>query len=209
MTIVVIASVFYFAQNDKVIVMQNETKDLKVGKVAPESPVEIEIVSKKSEKSQEIVQNTKIKIAQIEEIKVDISNWKTYTSKKYGFSVKYPEEWEAQISSEVGDVAILLAKNSINYIKFYPNGGGVSASERPYLPKKYNIKINNLVAFVSEWEPKSGQSNFEYKYIHNDTVAVFNFDTGIWNNDAYIKTMYDDESKSVVYEILNTVEFIE
>ena len=77
----IIASVFLFAQSEKEEIAQNA----KITTITPELPKQV--VTEIGE-VEEVVQS---EVVQNEEVKIDTSNWKTYTNKEYGFSVKYPK----------------------------------------------------------------------------------------------------------------------
>lgn len=48
---------------------------------------------------------------------VDTSNWKTHKNEKYGFEVKYPADWNAELSDEKTEIKYVVEKETERTVK--------------------------------------------------------------------------------------------
>jgi len=84
---------------------------------------------------------------------IDTSNWKTYTNDEYGFSIKYPSDWENIPEVKISSVGLVSSIASPEMIKARNDNSGMYRNdiEVYYFPKisdELNNKLNN-------WNAKS------------------------------------------------------
>jgi hypothetical protein len=156
------------------------------------------------------------KPTQAELDKIDISTWKTYTNKDYGYEIKYPSDWSI-ITREDSQVNFLAPETP----KFDPHEPGegnigitmqnIEGSQIPDLPSQYSsekiIKMDGNNANLYEGVP-GGQDASTPSFVFVSTYLVkdkkeldFIFADDIANKK-------DDKYIATYYRMLDTFKFV-
>ena len=159
---------------------------------------------------------------QVEELKtenIDTSNWKEYCNQKYGFCVKYPEEWEVKIGDN--EVVSIFPENIEKYQKIH--GGrepglsvAVIGKEKKFPPNTFyralqdvgsiNNFINNEVEVEYDGEDTiDGILATKVEYGGNWKIEGIIFK----HNDTFYFLSYDDiEFADIQQQIINSFRLV-
>ena len=165
------------------------------------------------------------------------ANWKIYTTREYGYSVKYPPDWEvveAKPPNTPDWTHNTLQENQLHEVTFFkertdlkiwPSNFIISVNKNPNNFDTESWALNYFVPLMTDptenlAEPKgkiSMDSNTAYKF------SVFQFDANraeiglVKNGNIYVFSFVDDtpndqnleKNKEIYDQILSTFEFIE
>jgi len=156
---------------------------------------------------------------------IDISNWQTYKSEKYGFEVKYPEKWDVFINKDTGItwdnyeiwteglVSVFEIKNTKKdeFVGCSSGGPGIPVegmSFRIVISKKgdktFNTIINDCIAHSEEGKCETGVEILN----GNETLILYDRNTPCNYPSAYvikkdfvynIETVWNNMSDRVEY----------
>lgn len=162
----------------------------------------------------EVVLNTPVKsivaVAPIEEDVVEVQPWGEYHNSQYDFNVTFPDTWSVDEGHESGLPRIAVSLDELNYIKYFPVGGG-DAKGRPY---DFSISRAKLAAddlALKHWEPRQGTSFTGITYDYKNHMAAFipvepeTYTT--WPKTAHLEAYYTDDYRDEVYAIIEQMTF--
>lgn len=90
------------------------------------------------------------------------ANWKTYTSEKYGFSIKYPNDWSVRVTSAAADPYIYI---DLNIKASWGESAGPEAGF-PYtiaITEHKNTKKESFKDFVTKDLSEELKNNFTFQ----------------------------------------------
>ena len=147
LTLITLAGVFWFTQNKEKKEIVSTDKVVK----------EIKKETQKEKENQEIPETSKeesqtSKITYNPDGSIDTSDWKTYTNKEYGFSLKYPGEWDVDSSYIYTGNSKAISFINKNYkksndLEVFPEISIEYGNNR--LDKEY-AKFKNLQVFIDK-----------------------------------------------------------
>ncbi|HLB66521.1 MAG TPA: hypothetical protein VJJ78_02930 [Candidatus Saccharimonadales bacterium] len=121
------------------------------------------------------------------------TDWKTYTSSKYGYSVQYPSIWTSKVNSDQGlqsEVAIQGSEGSITIYENFDFGGGLCSSVGT-LTQVSTAAGSFMGCVTTSGLTVSGDSSF----LSNN------------NNQYFLKATWTTSSKQKVLQALSTFKF--
>jgi hypothetical protein len=136
-------------------------------------------------------------LAEIDAVKIDESNWQTYTNKQYGFKISTPKNWTTTLTSSDksltnnGSLQISPTTNSQSDIPvdlFIADSDG-NLSIRDFVAKKYMgadslTKINIPTSDEAEaYFFSEGGSQALYSYFIKKGKLIYEFDPMEWGSD--------------------------
>ncbi|MCL5410066.1 MAG: hypothetical protein M1607_04375 [Patescibacteria group bacterium] len=140
----------------------------------------------------------------------DISNWKTYTNEKYGYSFKYPNLFIVSVSTDpLGPVDTTEISNykpeDFNSLKVNPDDKNVFLM---FIRNPYGKDINLETAKKEYGYPKVEMEDYfvggvgGFRVVHGDTVVVY-------NHKRFVFQLRNKESNYASYfdQILSTFKF--
>lgn len=141
----------------------------------------------------------------IEEIE-EISNWKTYTNSKYGYSVKYPETWKITEDS-LSETSSLIVKGQPFKIIRIRKGEGINT--------EITINPEGLIVFNPNPEAqkvtgKVGKMNVTRYYFTNNIGVLVEWYRDFGNTKLTvftIETYINKDDLKTVNQILSTFRF--
>jgi hypothetical protein len=146
------------------------------------------------------------------------ANWKTYTNKEYGFTVKYPSDAKLRISqSESSDRMLVVAFDSPNAIFDHLfKSGGYSFEISMQTQKNFNT-LDEYLSFQKEHSmyenilPKTYNNVIGYLFKNDKGYSGLNFIYQGFvakNNDLFYTINYfTDEDLDMFNQILSTFKF--
>ncbi len=135
-----------------------------------------------------------------EESEIDISEWETYNNKKYGFELRYPQNWF--IDEKKGDE---ILNPYFNLLEIKLSKKELSEYTSPSI--SINIVNENFVLGTRDWENfKIGQINgFITCYKESGCEIIFESNN---NQSFYMVTENNPLRDKITNQILSTFKFL-
>ena len=150
---------------------------------------------------------------------IDATSWKTYANNQYGFELKYPKEWNLQISewNPTTHTGTLLNGEYLFELSNCKNAEVVTnCSILSFVGKDdYTYDENGKKLYAKDLDTKNiKNSNWKFlKYQVNDITGITYF-IKLPSEENYLRFLYQESySKKQIYntdeEILSTFKFVE
>lgn len=137
------------------------------------------------------------------QVEIDTSSWKTYRSEKYGFEIKYPEDWNLQ---EQENIYIFFTSPGTYNV---PGGGGDIAPYDVYMIAKENKGHESLPEFVKNLEGGfyEGYKIKKQTMIQNKETLIYDDHGGFGLAPSYI-AFINLNSNTILYFLYGQYEIM-